>query len=555
MSATSSDKKRWDDLHAAYAKAEDAESAYGLSFVSKYGSQYERSWLTRGQQKKLEDLRDRKDKIGDKIFELVERVSPRDWSHGVPAHWIRRDLTWEDAIRPKSEPLSVVPPLSYGSSTPMQEAPMKRTKISVRDLPQAEAAGEHYATDQLQSDYFMDWVRDQLLEASKMPADEVLPLETKDDALKIAKNMLQQLEWDTKRGLEKDEMDRLLGDAGVKGSPETATSFYEGFHHVLNNSRDWLADELLELESQIHPGIGGQQSLPGVNEARRAGRPLIDDKIYSVTWRGGRAGPMSDKDIVALVRDMRRDWREAGHQGTLEIQVWYRDGSLVPYADLERRVGGLSKQIEQDPEAWSYDDDSEESKRRRGVVRSSGLPNSISMYQPAQVFINGKYQVSGTMTPSHGPEAEVRTLLHITRTGDIIEVKQDENVWTFIRDEDSPQGFRNKDAPASVPRRRGRVRETTEKRTVEGYNLFRPGSQNPSNGYLVRVVSNGQTRFVKFGGSRDRAHAFARGEGSEPTRDEQKRLEMERPKHDGSPDPVLGRRSHPKARRSASHRR
>ena len=50
----------------------------------------------------------------------------------------------------------------------------------------AEAAGEQYAYDQIAGTYFADWVREQLLEASKLPADQVLPLETKADATVIA---------------------------------------------------------------------------------------------------------------------------------------------------------------------------------------------------------------------------------------------------------------------------------------------------------------------------------------------------------------------------------
>jgi len=57
------------------------------------------------------------------------------------------------------------------------------------------------------------------------------------------------------------------------------------------------------------------------------------------------------------------------------------------------------------------------------------------MYQPAQVFINGRYQVTGTITPTHGIEDEAETVLHITPVGSIIEVKQGENVWSFTRTE------------------------------------------------------------------------------------------------------------------------
>jgi hypothetical protein len=69
-------------------------------------------------------------------------------------------------------------------------------------------------------------------------------------------------------------------------------------------------------------------------------------------------------------------------------------------------------------------------------VDPDDLRRAVSMYTPAQVFINGRYQVSGTITPSHGIEAEAKTMLTITRAGDLIEVKQGENVWAFTRTKD-----------------------------------------------------------------------------------------------------------------------
>lgn len=112
--ATKADKKKWDDLHAAQAKAHDAVFQYELELGAKYGHNFNRSWLSNAQRAKLEKLREREDKIGEKIFDLVTKISPRDWGRGVPSHWVRRELTWEDAIRPAAEPLSVVVPGSYG---------------------------------------------------------------------------------------------------------------------------------------------------------------------------------------------------------------------------------------------------------------------------------------------------------------------------------------------------------------------------------------------------------------------------------------------------------
>ncbi len=51
------DKKKWDDLHAALAKATEAANAYDRQLHSHYG-RYETQWLKKGERTKLEALRD-----------------------------------------------------------------------------------------------------------------------------------------------------------------------------------------------------------------------------------------------------------------------------------------------------------------------------------------------------------------------------------------------------------------------------------------------------------------------------------------------------------------
>jgi hypothetical protein len=127
-------------------------------------------------------------------------------------------------------------PIINRSPTPMWQRAKKA--IGIHEAPStahrrtasgAEARGAEYAQDQLENGYFMDWVREQLAEAARMPPEDVLPLETKRDAIVIAKNMLQDLEWDAKRDLQEDD------------------AFWRGFRKALDGSREWLADELLEI--------------------------------------------------------------------------------------------------------------------------------------------------------------------------------------------------------------------------------------------------------------------------------------------------------------------
>ena len=64
---------------------------------------------------------------------------------------------------------------------------------------------------------------------------------------------------------------------------------------------------------------------------------LVDTKLYTVTWTAERRPGLTAIEAVALVKKIRREWVDEGRPNRiLKIQIWYRDGSLVPYADLER---------------------------------------------------------------------------------------------------------------------------------------------------------------------------------------------------------------------------
>ena len=244
------------------------------------------------------------------------------------------------------------------------ETAMEARKDDEQILDVAEKAGIQYANDQLGSDYFMDWVREQVAEAEQMRRDDpssVMPTETKSQARKVARNMLQQLEWDTKREL--NVLDYV--SAGDVKPEEVVKKFYEGFDWALRGDpapgdqkvEDWLADEILALSGEV---------------------------------RGGGA-------------------REAQH----------------------------------------------------------GRTPDIGMYQEAQIFINGKYQVGFTFTPSRGPEAAAREVLSLTRDGDIIEVKQGQEVWTY---KVAGKGNAKRLVPAGTETRETR-RGSRGKKTFEAYAL------------------------------------------------------------------------------------
>jgi hypothetical protein len=131
-------------------------------------------------------------------------------------------------------------------------------------------AGARYAQDQLGGDHFMSWVRDQIIEAEEMGRREpgsVFPLGTKTAYKKLARNMLQQLEWDTKRDMD-----------GTK-------AFFDGFTEELKSDStvNWLADEI----ETIHKDSVG----PGMDEMRRSPTAHAPTPHVRAPARPARARP------------------------------------------------------------------------------------------------------------------------------------------------------------------------------------------------------------------------------------------------------------------------
>jgi hypothetical protein len=117
-SSSSALEARFHKLRAQWLEAYAAYEKQLISLRVKYGGHTE--WASRGEQKKLEQLDGRVKRLGEKIFALVQKASPRDWSYGVPAGYIYRDVPWEDVVRPVGEPLSRTPPLAYGQTEPFR---------------------------------------------------------------------------------------------------------------------------------------------------------------------------------------------------------------------------------------------------------------------------------------------------------------------------------------------------------------------------------------------------------------------------------------------------
>ena len=133
----------------------------------------------------------------------------------------------------------------------------------------AEAAGEAYAREQLAGDYFQQWVWEQMVEGDRERQRD--PSSVIDDPRQIAKNMLQQLLWDTKREL---DVGTLLDLSGGGETRAAVTEFYEGFDGVLRdpNTVRWLTEIITDMEEDLRKQktrpyeAPEQERLPGVRE-------------------------------------------------------------------------------------------------------------------------------------------------------------------------------------------------------------------------------------------------------------------------------------------------
>lgn len=116
--ATAAAQKKFEALRARYVAARAKRDDEEIRLGSKWGHQP--GWKTNlraSDRGRLERLDAAVAREKDKFFANLEVISPRDWTYGVPSHWVLEKLTFEDAVRPVSERLSVVPPLSYGSTS------------------------------------------------------------------------------------------------------------------------------------------------------------------------------------------------------------------------------------------------------------------------------------------------------------------------------------------------------------------------------------------------------------------------------------------------------
>jgi len=128
-----------------------------------------------------------------------------------------------------------------------------------RDEKRAREAGLRYADDQLASDQLHHWIWEDLREGQEMeerdPSSIAPGFETKNlardkrAAMRLAKNMLEQIRWDISRDISDSDVKPYLDAAGVEGRMSRALrdAFSNAVREVLSGdaAETWLAEEYI----------------------------------------------------------------------------------------------------------------------------------------------------------------------------------------------------------------------------------------------------------------------------------------------------------------------
>ncbi len=196
-------------------------------------------------------------------------------------------------------------------------------------LEAAAKAGADYAHEQVNGDYFRDWVYEQVAEAERMRRQDpgsVFPSDTPDGAKRAAKNMLQQLEWDTERQMDAREILELSGASGVFGAGsadwvrdtygitqgDVTGAFFSAFREALRAPavRQWLTDLVLETNEQV----GG---VPKGELAQDARRHVSRERGGDIDWDDGPAsqgqwfGRVHGRDTYVITKNVSDEARRA----------------------------------------------------------------------------------------------------------------------------------------------------------------------------------------------------------------------------------------------------
>jgi hypothetical protein len=104
-----SNRERFEKLQASIRELDRQQTDYAIDLRVKYSAVH---YAKPAERKRLDAMRERINRLADKLFAIIDADSGRDWHSGVPWHWIVTSLSYDDMTTRGQ--LAVVPPPAYG---------------------------------------------------------------------------------------------------------------------------------------------------------------------------------------------------------------------------------------------------------------------------------------------------------------------------------------------------------------------------------------------------------------------------------------------------------
>lgn len=106
-------KDKFDKLAMETRLAESAFSSFRIAMDCRYGNGVTRMHWKPSDSKQYGKLRDKYDKLYNRLISAIRDISPRSWESGIPCYWIVENINYDMATTlGQIEP---IPPRSWGS--------------------------------------------------------------------------------------------------------------------------------------------------------------------------------------------------------------------------------------------------------------------------------------------------------------------------------------------------------------------------------------------------------------------------------------------------------
>jgi hypothetical protein len=312
--------------------------------------------------------------------------------------------------------------------------------------------------------------------------------------------MLKQLEEDTKRGLDPREIASLIGVDST--THDDVKEFFKGFRGALDESRDWLADELLEIKRGLRGGGVSEALHEGGKQATKPGKHGTL-RLWRITYKDTDNPAFGENSYQRWAYDKDGAWDDFNEEVNSAGESWeiVKIESVLDTGpkrlSREARSGGVSEAAQGssiDPksilkvgdEIIAYCDPMWRSAILSGTVKSIGRVN-------VKISLSVRFAPDG---PWHHQEhtVPIDAICGIVRGGEVL--------LDLRKKRGSDQGggvLEETRRSRRHPQRRGGMREASRSGTAKiewVSNGYDAGSHASVGQYFLKTMPVGGDRFI-----------------------------------------------------------